>query len=66
MGGGRKRACLLLLPGVPQWGQNFYLKKYIFDICTNDLKIYFEFSHQAFGELLLLNAISTFFAVQNI
>ena len=24
MGGGRKRACLLLLPEVPQGGQNFY------------------------------------------
>jgi hypothetical protein len=47
MGGGRKRACLLLLPGVPQWGKIFYevaldlifkKQKYIFDRCTNDLK----------------------------
>ena len=61
MGGGRKRACLLLLPGVPQWGHNFYFlkQKYIFEMCANDLKTYIALSHQAF----VTDCISTFFAV---
>ena len=54
MGGGRKRACLLLLPEVPQGGQNFYKIELIFvknkNICTdNSTRYNFEFHLQIFG-----------------